>query len=447
MERETITLDARAQQRLAVLTHLVAGRLTLHEAAAYLRLSERQVQRLATGLTGPRGAAVLVHGNTGRTPANRLDEGRRARVVELAKGPLAGFNAAHMADVLAEEEPDLAVSARTLQRILRAEDLAPTDAPRRRRHHRRRERMPRVGMLLQTDGSRHDWLEGRGPALTLMGLVDDATGRYTSATFRAQEDAAGYLGILERTIRAHGLPLAVYSDRHGIFRPPDRAPTLTEQLTGMRSLTQVGRALGEAGITWIGAHSPQAKGRVERGWGTAQDRLVSELRRARAATLDEANEVLVRYLPRHNGWFEVPATDPEPAWRPWSSPWPIESVLSFHYERRASADDTVSWDGRTLAVPRLAGGGHGRRTVTLEEHLDGSLWVRDGTTHGRLAEAPASAPVLRARHPSRLDALEPPDEPRHADPHDRPASAATAWHPPADHPWRKGYDRRRDAKR
>ena len=441
--RETITLDARAQQRLGVLTHELAGRLTLHQAATYLRLSERQVQRLAAGLAGSRGAAILVHGNTGRTPANRLDEGRRAAIVGLAKGPLGGFNAAHMADVLAEEEPGLAVSARTLQRILRTEGLAPADAPRRPRHHRRRERMPREGMLLQTDGSRHDWLEGRGPVLTLLGLVDDATGRYTGATFRDQEDAAGYLDILQRTVRAHGLPLAVYSDRHGIFRPPDRAPTLTEQLAGSRGLTQVGRALGEAGIGWIGAHSPQAKGRVERGWGTAQDRLVSELRRAGAATLDEANEVLVRYLPRHNGWFEVPAVEHEPAWRPWSSPWPIESVLSFHYERRASTDDTLPWDGRSLAVPRLSGSGRGRRTVIVEEHLDGSLWVRDGTAHGRLTEAPPRAPVLRARTRTRFEDLEPTVEPRHPDPAVRPATVGAAWHPPADHPWRKGYDRRR----
>lgn len=444
--RETIRLDARAQQRLGVLTHVLARRLTVAEAAAYLRLSERQVRRLVSGLAGPRGAATLVHGNTGRRPVNRLDETRRERIRELADGSLEGFNGNHMADVLAEEEPDLAVCAKTVLRILSDAGVPRAHGRRPPRHHRRRERMPRVGMLLQTDGSRHDWLEGRGPVLTLLGLVDDATGRYTAATFRDQEDAAGYLDILGRTVRAHGLPLAVYSDRHTVFRPPDRPPTLTEQLTGMRSLSQVGRALEEAGIGWIGAHSPQAKGRVERSWGTAQDRLASELRREGAATLEDANEVLERYLPRHAGWFGVPAADPEPAWRPWSSPWPVESVLSFHYPRRAAADDTLPWDGRTLAIPRLAGGGHGRRTVTVEEHLDGSLWVRDGTAHARLTEGPPSAPVIRARHRTRLEDLGPVVEPPHPDPADRPASAATAWHPAADHPWRKGYDRRRRAR-
>jgi hypothetical protein len=432
--RETIRLDARAQQRLGVLTHVLAGRLTAAEAAAYLRLSERQVRRLLAGLSGPRGAGVLVHGNTGRTPANRLDETRRDRIRELADGSLKGLDGNHMADVLAEEEPGLAVSAKTLLRVLGDAGVPRTRTRRPPRHHRRRERMPKEGMLLQTDGSRHDWLEGRGPALTLLGLVDDATGRYTGATFRDQEDAAGYLDILQRTARAHGVPLAVHGDRHGIFRPPDRAPTPAEQLRGMRGLSQVGRALDEAGIGWVGAHSPQAKGRVERGWGTAQDRLVSELRREGAATLEDANEVLARYLPRHGGWFGVPAADPEPAWRAWSSPWPVESVLSFHYPRRAAADDTLPWDGRTLAIPRLPGGGHGRRAVIVEEHLDGSLWVRDGTAHGRLAEAPPSVPVLRARRRDPLEDLEPVMEPQHPDLDARPPSMAATARPAADHP-------------
>lgn len=445
--RETITLDKRAQQRLAVLTHVLAGRLTVHEAAAYLRLSERQVRRLLSGLSGPRGAATLVHGNTGRAPVNRIDEDRRARIRGLADGPLRGFNGSHMADVLAEEEPGLAVSAKTLLRVLGDAGVPRTRTRRPARHTSRRERMPREGMLPRTDGSRHDWLEGRGPVITLLGLVDDATGSYTGATFRAQEDAAGYLDILGRTIHARGVPLAVHGDRHTIFRPPDRAPTLTEQLTGSRGMSQVGRALQEAGIAWIGAHSPQAKGRVERGWGTAQDRLASELRRSGAATLEDANEVLARYLPRHAGWFGVPAADPDPAWRPWSSTWPVESVLSFHYPRRVAADDTLSWEGRALAVPRMEGGGSGRRAVIVEEHLDGSLWVRDGTAHGRLAEAPPSAPVLRARHRDRLEDLEPSVDHRRPGPddHDRPPSAHDTRRPAADHPWRRSYDPRRRA--
>ena len=306
--------------------------------------------------------------------------------------------------------------------------------------------MPREGMLVKTDGSRHDWLESRGPMLTLVGGIDDATSRFTGAVFREQEDAAGYLLVLGQMARAHGLPLGWYSDRHGIFiKDPDRPPTLTEQLTGKRSLTQVGRALDELGVGWIGARSPQAKGRIERSWGTLQDRLVSELRRARAETLEDANVVLARYLPRHNARFGVPATLEPPAWRPWDDAWPLESVLSFHYPRRASADDTLSWDGRSLAIPRAAGSGHGRRSVIVEEHLDGSLWVRDGRAHERLREAPPSAPLLRARRLSAFDHPSPPQaEPRADRAPDRMPSAADVWRPAPDHPWRQGYARRRD---
>ncbi len=438
-------MGVRAQQRLMVLTHVLAGDLTLADAASYLRLSERHVRRLADGLAGDRGPAVLVHGNQGRVPINRIDEVRRARLLELADTTYAGFNAEHMADALEEDEPHLAVSAKTLLRLLGGAGVARTRTRRPARHRSRRERMPREGMLVQADGSKHDWLEGRGPELTLVGGIDDATGQLTGGVFREQEDAAGYFLMLAQTIRRFGLPLVLYTDRHGIFRIPSaRAPSLAEQLTGQRPLTQFGRALDELGIGWIGAHSPQAKGRVERGWGTAQDRLVSELRRARAATIEDANVVLERYLPRHNGRFGVPAAIDEPAWRGWPGPWPIESVLSCHYPRRVAPDATIAWDGGSMALPRRHdGSAWGRRRVTVEEHVDGSLWVRDGSERHRLAEAPPSAPLLRARTRSRLGDLEPPTTAdRPAGTERIPSVGTTPRRPAPDHPWRDGYARR-----
>jgi transposase len=438
--REAITLDRSAQERLTILTHLLAGELSLEEAAACAGLSVRQVRRLAEGLRRE-GPAALVHGNRGRSPSNRIDEVRRERILTLARSTLAGFNAAHLADVLAEEEPELAVSAKTLLRVLAGAGLAPARRRRRPRHRSRRERMPRAGLLLQADGSRHDWLEGRGPLLTLVGAVDDATSVLTGAVFREQEDAAGYFAVLAQTVRAFGLPVALYTDRHGIFvKDPGRAPTLAEQLTGQRSLTQVGRALEALGVGWIGARSPQAKGRAERGWGTAQDRLVSELRRARASTLEEANVVLTRYLPRHAAWFGVAAAEDEPAWRPWPSPHPVEAELCFHYPRRVDADATLGWEGRSLALPRRRDGrSWARRRVLVEEHLDGSLWVRDALERHRLTEAPPSTPRLRARSRSRLSELEVLPEPERM-PAPRPPSAASSsgpWRPPPDHPWRR----------
>jgi len=349
-----------------------------------------------------------------------------------------------MAEGIAEEWPDLAVSARSLRRLLADAGVAPPRTRRPPRHRSRRERMPRAGMLLQADGSRHDWLEGRGPWLTLVGAIDDATGVIPAAVFRGQEDAAGYFTVLAGTARRVGLPVALYTDRHGIFtKDPDRPPTLTEQLTGKRSLTQVGRALEALGVRWIGARSPQAKGRSERSWGTLQDRLVSELRRAGASTAEEADAVLERFLPRFDARFGVPAAIDEPAWRPWPSPFPIEAELCFHYRRTVSRDATIAWGGADLRVPcRTGGASRAGRVVIVEEHLDGSLWMRDGTERHRLEPAPAVAPLLRARDLPRPDGLALLEDAPERLATDEPLPPSVASVPPTrrpgpDHPWRR----------
>jgi hypothetical protein len=291
-------------------------------------------------------------------------------------------------------------------------------------------------MLLQVDGSRHDWLEGRGPMLTLIGAIDDATGTVTAATFHVAEDAAGYLEVFRRSVVRYGRPLAVYSDQHGIFiKDPNRPPTLAEQLAGRRSFTQVGRALDQAGIGWIGASSPQAKGRVERLWGTKQDRLTSELRRAGASTIEEANVVLARYLTCHNRRFAVAAANPEPAWRPWPDELELEAVFGFYYPRRVANDATLAWAGNSLALPRRADGrSWAGRTVIVEERLDGSLWVGADGLHQRLAEAPPLAPILRARKLERIDAAPPAPERTVAT--SAPPSSLSL-NPPPTHPWRR----------
>ena len=436
--REAITLDTRAQQRLMVLTHVMAGELGHEEAAQVLRLSVRQTKRLLDRYRDE-GAQAFVHGNRGRTPVNRVDEGIRAQIVELATSTYAGFNPVHLAETLAAEV-GLVLSARTLRRILVAAGVPQVRSRRSRKHRTRRERMARAGILLQVDGSRHDWLEGRGPMLTLIGGIDDATGVFTGATFRLQEDAAGYFTVLAQTAAAYGLPLALYSDQHGIFiKDPNRPPTMTEQLTGKRSTTQVRRALDQAGIGWIGAQSPQAKGRIERGWGTAQDRLRSELRRARAASIDEANAVLARYLPRFNERFAVPPADPQPAWRAWPTDLSAEAVFCFHYPRRVAPDATLSWEGRTLALPpRSDGRSWAGAGVTVQERLDGSLWVSHGGLEYPLREAPPAPVVLRARH-LRREPLADLVEASAAEIRPALPSAATVRRPVRDpnHPWRR----------
>lgn len=163
-------------------------------------------------------------------------------------------------------------------------------------------------MMLLIDGSRHDWLEGRGPRLTLLGTVDDATGKVPAARFQLEnEDAAGYLRLLRELVETHGVPLCLSRDRHGTLQRNDKHWSLEEELAGRQLPTQVGRALEEMGISTIAALSPQAKGRIERAWCTFQDRLVSELRLAGAATLEQANRVLVPFLADYNQRFGKPA--------------------------------------------------------------------------------------------------------------------------------------------
>ena len=253
------------------------------EAAELMRVSERHAWRLLAAYR-KEGAAGVAHGNRGRRPSTATSPETQERVTALAKGRYAGFNHSHLTELLAERE-GVRLSRSTVRRVLLAGGVRSPRRRRARKRYLRRERYPQEGMLLQIDGSRHDWLEGRGPRLTLIGAVDDATGTVPFALFREQEDAHGYLLMLKEIIDRRGVPMALYSDRHSIFqRSPRESESRDEQLRGRREPTQFARALEELGIELIMAHTPQAKGRVERAWDTFQDRLVSEMRLAGAAT-------------------------------------------------------------------------------------------------------------------------------------------------------------------
>lgn len=435
--------DRRVTQRSEVLLHLAEGTLSVDQATAILHRSARQVRRLLAAYERG-GPAALRHGNTARVPANRTDPALRERVVELASTTYAGVNRAHLAELLAERE-GIRLPERTLRRLLSEAGLPPARVHRPPKHRARRERMPRAGMLLQTDGSRHLWFGPERPYATLVGAIDDATGTVTGATFRVAEDAAGYFLTLTQTSAGYGLPWTLYSDRHGIFwKDPKRPPTLTEQLTGKRSLTQVGRALEEAGIGWLGTSSPQAKGRVERLWGTWQDRLRVELRLEMITTIEEANAFLPFFLRRHNARFAVPAADPDPAWRAFPEGHSAESVFCFHYARRVGNDATVSWGKGELALPRRRDGRSWVGTlITLEERLDGSLWAAHAGEHYRLTEAPAGPALLRARKLARHAEGQPDRPPATERSSSRaPASRSQPHRPRPDHPWHRRWSDR-----
>jgi hypothetical protein len=252
-------------------------------------------------------------------------------------------------------------------------------------------------MLLQTDGSPHDWLEGRGPKLCLIGAIDDATNEIPQAFFQDQEDSAGYLRLLQAIVLSHGLPLALYHDQHNIFESPkDQEPSLAEQLAGKKPLTQVGRALEELGIKSIAANSPQAKGRIERLWGTFQDRLTSELRLAGARTLEEANRVLREFLPEYNHRFSVPAQEPGSAYRPPPGGFKPEEYFCFKYPRTVGGDNVVRFGWQRLQVlPAPQRQSYAHCQVEVQQRLDGNLAVYYEGQALDIQPAPEEAPILR----------------------------------------------------
>ena len=419
-------MSGKEQRRAWVLSRVEAEEMSVTEAARLLGLTERSVRRLRARVKrdGPGG---LVHGNRGRPSSRRVPAATRTRILELVETTYGEINDTHLAELLAERE-GIEIGRVTLRRLLRDAGRPPRRRRRAPRHRRRRDRMPKEGLLLQTDGSRHDWLGDRGPRLTLIGLIDDATGRVTAATFREQEDTAGYLTVLAATLRRHGVPGAVYHDRATIFEPALRQPlTLEEQLFDTRVPTQLGRAFAELGIGSIAARSPQAKGRVERLWGTLQDRLVAELRLAGIDDRDGANAYLARYLTRHNRRFTVPAADPESAWRRMPGGTPIERVCCFKYRRTVARDGTVRAGPMILQMPAKPNGrSRAGQRVELHVRLDGRLVVWDGERELLSSPAPLEAVQLRALHHARVETGT------------KPPSAATATATPSPaHPWRR----------
>ena len=360
-------------QRVKVIENAAGGRLSVREASRLLQLSERQVQRLKRRYR-PDSVGWVQHGNRGRSMPWAVSIPQKQLILNLARGKYQGFNDSHLAEKLRVGE-NLIVSRETVRRILRAAKLASPQKRRPRKYRSRRVPRPRCGMMVLTDASRHDWLEARGPALTLIGFQDDATSQILAAHFQLEaENTLGYLRSLHTMITTHGVPLSLYRDRHSIFQRNDSHWTLAEQLAGKQSPTQLGRALDELGIEQIPANSPQAKGRIERAWRTCQDRLVSELRLAQATTVDQANTVLARFCADYNQRFARPAADAASDFRRLPRRFDLARCLSLHYQRVVGADHTVTLGALPIALPPLpAHRGYAGETVELSHQLDGTL--------------------------------------------------------------------------
>src|ERR1700730_13129637 len=364
------TLTMKDEKRLEVIQRVFRGELTVMQAALVLGISERQCYRVKARVNKG-GAKGVVHGNRGRPCKHKIKQQTVKRIVELAQGKYKDFNDHHLAEKLQSQEK-ITLCREKLRQLLRAHGIT---SPRKRRgikHRSRRERRAAEGMMLQVDGSSHDWLQQRGPRLCLIGAIDDATGKVMGALFEEAESSWAYFRLFLEIFKQHGLPQSIYSDCHSVFWT-DREPTIEEQLIDKRPTTEVGRGLEELGVTLILAGSPQAKARIERLWGTFQDRLVSELRVARAKTKQQAQTVLERYLPVHNRRFSKPAANALPAWTTVSF-LQIEQALGFKDRRNVGKDNTIRFAGTVFQIPKKSPlRSHANKRIDVHVLLDGAV--------------------------------------------------------------------------
>lgn len=378
-------MGVRDAQRLGPVKAAIEGRITNTKGAELTGLSVRQFKRLKARVR-QRGSAGLLHGNRGRPSSRRLNPEHREQVTTLLQHPEARLNDCHLRDVLAERGVE--VSAETVRLIRRALGLAPKRRRRPPRHHRRRLRAARVGSLVLIDGTEFAWLGSHQPPFTLVGTLDDATGEPLSLVRRPHEDLHGFTQALRDMITAFGVPEALYGDRTGIAVRNDRHWTVEEELAGRQQPTQFGHMLDELGIRYIAAHSPEAKGRIERHWQTVQDRLPAELALHGIRTVEAFDAFVPRFLARCGAWFGRAPRESVPAWRP--APRHLDRMLACRYLRVVSRDNVVSIPGHALQLPP----GSYRRSfahlrVEVRELLDGRLLV----LHDRrlLLEQPAPA--------------------------------------------------------
>ena len=415
-EREDIFLSAKEARRVFVMEEVVEGRITVREAAAYLNLSERQVKRLKKGMK-ERGVLALVHGNRGRTPKHAISKDIKDMVALLAQNEYKGASCQHMPELLAEQK-GIHISSKSVSRILKERGILNPYSHKSCTPRKSRTRAPKEGMLVQLDASPFDWFEGRGPKLELHGAIDDATSKVLALYFRPNEDLRGYLEVLERMTADYGIPRAVYTDGHTIFFSPKKDKlTIEEELAGKQvALTQLGRVFEELGISHIHARSPQAKGRIERLWGTLQGRLKIEMRIEGISSIEEANEFLPGFIEKYNKQFAVEPADPESAFAAPMAKGKMESIICLREERTATGS-TISYYGQKYQLVDEKGNIlplPSKSVIQVLRHLDDSIdAMYRGKRYGLCEFNPAPKPEIKleAREKQQVSRKPNPDNP------------------------------------
>jgi len=408
VREDRVIMSVKELRRVHVIRQTMEKKLTQMKAGTVLGLTTRHIRRLIERVEEA-GDQGLAHRGRGKPSNRRIPETIKAKALRLYAQRYGDFGPTLATEKLTERH-GLTLSDETLRRWLRARGIEHF-ARRKRPHRAWRERRAHVGELLQLDGSHHDWFEGRGPRCVLMAYIDDANSR-VFARFYAYEGTLPAMDSFQRYVTRYGIPLAVYADKHTTYQSP-APPTVDEQLAGVTPTSQFGRALSELGVELIAAHSPQAKGRVERLFKTVQDRLVKELRLAGIASIEAANRFLEAWLPIYNRRFTVQSAQAADLHRPKPAGGDLNRILCIKTTRCLRRDWTVAHHGHLYQVRSNVRATH----VIVEDWVDGTMRM---THKGR----PLTYQAILAR-PLRV-----PPPPKIA----RPQRPATPTHA---HPWRK----------
>jgi len=416
---EIIRLTHSEIDRVSVIHQVIARKLTVPHAAALLHLSPRQVQRLCRRLE-TRGPAGLAHQLRGRPSNHHVPQEVKEQALALIRAHYSDFGPTFATEKLATH--GIQIGTETVRRLMTAQGVW-TPHARKPRHRAWRERRACYGELIQADGSHHRWFEDRAPACVLIAFIDDATSKVPYALFTDSESTEALMQATWAYVEQEGRPMALYVDKDSIFITTRREPTIEEQLRDRQPETQYARALGELEIEILHAHSPQAKGRIERLFGTFQNRLVKELRLKGISTCNAANQFLWdTYLTLHNQRFAVPPTSPTNVHRPLLPTHHLPAIFSIQEVRRVRRDFTLQWQGQWLQlekdqpVPVFP-----NTEVLVEQRLDHSLYLRVKGQYLRFHLLPARPSVPTPPPTPRISKL-----PRRS-----------RYKPPPDHPWRK----------
>lgn len=383
------------RDRLVALKKAKRRLITQGEAAKELRLSVRQVQRLLAGLKS-RGDRAVVHGLRGRPSNRKIEEKIETQAALILSAPVYKRFGPTLAAEYLRNEHGIEASKETVRQWMMRAKLWLGRKAKVQQVHLWRPRRSRFGELVQWDTSEHDWLEGRGEKMYLIAMIDDATSRLY-ARFVRHDSTAENMRLLWSYLEQFGRPLAFYTDKASLFQTAEKGkrdePGVQKDRVELPP-TQIGRGLQELGIAWIPAHSPQAKGRVERNFGTAQDRLVKGMRVAGVTTIEQANEYLShQYLVWWERELTVEAANPDDAHRPLGKSHNLAAALSHVETRQVRPDYTLRWDGKLYQIerPAVVTGLRGAN-VRVERRLDGSLAVRYGERYLPVKECAVADP-------------------------------------------------------